>query len=462
MANHNASRHTDLVYQLNDKPPLPQTLFAALQHLLAMFVAIITPSLIICQSLGVSAEQTNTIISMSLFASGLSSFIQIRTFGPIGSGLLSVQGTSFNFLGPIIGAGLALKAGGADLSTMMAAIFGTILVASFAEILLSRVLDYARRVITPLVSGIVVTLIGLTLIQVGLVSMGGGYAALGDGTFGSLDKLALAGTVLGLIVLLNRARNPYIRVASIVIAMLVGYLLAYFMGMVDSSQLGNTALIALPVPMQYGLSFDWSLFIPLVLIFLITALEAIGDITATSEVSGEPVKGPVYMRRIKGGVLADGLNSALAALLNSFPNSTFSQNNGVIMLTGVASRYVGYFIAAMLVLLGLFPGVASFVQLIPEPVLGGATIVMFGTIAAAGVRIISRVELDRRAILIMALSFSMGLGIAQKPEILQFMPEFIKSIFSSGVAAGGITAIVLNLLLPEKLTDAERERATES
>ncbi|MCA2442654.1 MULTISPECIES: solute carrier family 23 protein, partial [Vibrio] len=172
-----------------------------------------------------------------------------------------------------------------------------------------------------------------------------------------------------------------------------------------------------PIPMQYGLSFDWSLFIPLVLIFFITALEAIGDITATSEVSGEPVKGPIYMKRIKGGVLADGLNSAIAAVFNSFPNSTFSQNNGIIMLTGVASRYVGYFISGMLVILGLFPGVASFVQLIPEPVLGGATIVMFGTIAAAGVRIISRVDLDRRAILIMALSFSMGLGIAQKPEI---------------------------------------------
>ncbi|KGK10070.1 uracil-xanthine permease family protein [Vibrio navarrensis] len=455
---HNTRKH-DLVYQLNDRPPLPQTLFAALQHLLAMFVAVITPSLIICQALGVSAEQTNTIISMSLFASGLSSFIQIRTFGPIGSGLLSVQGTSFNFLGPIIAAGLSLKAGGANVETMMAAIFGTILVASFAEILLSRVLEYARRVITPLVSGIVVTLIGLTLIQVGLVSMGGGYAALGDGTFGSLDKLALAGTVLGLIVLLNRAKNPYIRVASIVIAMFVGYLMAYVMGMVNIHQQAETDLIALPIPMQFGLSFDWSLFIPLVLIFFITALEAIGDITATSEVSGEPVKGPVYMKRIKGGVLADGLNSALAAVFNSFPNSTFSQNNGVILLTGVASRYVGYFIAGMLVLLGLFPGVASFVQLIPEPVLGGATIVMFGTIAAAGVRIISRIDLDRRAILIMALSFSMGLGIAQKPEILQFMPDFIKSIFSSGVAAGGITAIVLNLLLPEKLRDEESEQA---
>ncbi|HHY0347359.1 uracil-xanthine permease family protein [Vibrio cholerae] len=456
------SRKADLVYQLNDRPPLPQTLFAALQHLLAMFVAVITPSLIICQSLGVPADQTNTIISMSLFASGLSSFIQIRTFGPIGSGLLSIQGTSFNFLGPIIGAGLALKAGGANIETMMAAIFGTILVASFAEILLSRVLQFAQRVITPLVSGIVVTLIGLTLVQVGLISMGGGYAAMADGSFGSLDKLALAGTVLAIIVLLNRAHNPYVRVASIVIAMLVGYVMAYLMGMVNTDNLAETQLIALPIPMQYGLGFDWSLFIPLVLIFLITALEAIGDITATSEVSGEPVKGPVYMKRIKGGVLADGLNSALAAVFNSFPNSTFSQNNGVILLTGVASRYVGYFIAGMLVLLGLFPGVASFVQLIPEPVLGGATIVMFGTIAAAGVRIISRVDLDRRAILIMALSFSMGLGIAQKPEILQFMPEFIKNLFSSGVAAGGITAIVLNLLLPEVRIDENAASVTDT
>ncbi|EJL6364933.1 uracil-xanthine permease [Vibrio cholerae] len=456
------SRKADLVYQLNDRPPLPQTLFAALQHLLAMFVAVITPSLIICQSLGVPADQTNTIISMSLFASGLSSFIQIRTFGPIGSGLLSIQGTSFNFLGPIIGAGLALKAGGADIETMMAAIFGTILVASSAEILLSRVLQFAQRIITPLVSGIVVTLIGLTLVQVGLISMGGGYAAMADGSFGSLDKLALAGTVLAIIVLLNRAHNPYVRVASIVIAMLVGYVMAYLMGMVNTDNLAETQFIALPIPMQYGLGFDWSLFIPLVLIFLITALEAIGDITATSEVSGEPVKGPVYMKRIKGGVLADGLNSALAAVFNSFPNSTFSQNNGVILLTGVASRYVGYFIAGMLVLLGLFPGVASFVQLIPEPVLGGATIVMFGTIAAAGVRIISRVDLDRRAILIMALSFSMGLGIAQKPEILQFMPEFIKNLFSSGVAAGGITAIVLNLLLPEVRRDENAASVTET
>lgn len=457
---HNTTKPSELIYQLDERPPLPQTLFAALQHLLAMFVAIITPSLIICQTLGVPAAETNTIISMSLFASGISSFIQIKTFGPIGSGLLSVQGTSFNFLGPIIGAGLALKAGGADVPTMMAAIFGTILVASTAEIFLSRVLEYAQKIITPLVSGIVVTLIGLTLIQVGLVSMGGGYAAMGDGTFGSLDKLALAGTVLLIIVVLNRSTNPYLRMASIVIAMAVGTIAAWAMGMLNTNMAHDAELIALPIPMQYGLSFDWSLFIPLVLIFLITALEAIGDITATSEVSGQPVKGPVYIKRIKGGVLADGLNSAIAAAFNSFPNSTFSQNNGVILLTGVASRYVGYFIAGMLVILGLFPGVASMVQVIPEPVLGGATIVMFGTIAAAGVRIISRVELDRRAILIMAMSFSMGLGLAQKPEILQFMPEMIKNIFSSGVTAGGVTAILLNIILPSsEVFEEEKEEA---
>ncbi|MGR5114481.1 uracil-xanthine permease family protein [Photobacterium damselae] len=454
-------RNSDLIYGLNDRPPFAQSLFAATQHLLAMFVAVITPSLIICQSLGLPASDTNTIVSMSLFASGIASFIQIRTFGPVGSGLLSIQGTSFNFLGPIIGAGLALKAGGADIPTMMAAIFGTILFASLTEVVISRILQHAQRVITPLVSGIVVTLIGLTLIQIGLTSIGGGYSAIESGTFGSLNNLLLAGTVLGFIVLLNRVRNPYLRVSSIVIAMAMGTLLAWFMGMVDSSKMAQTDLIAIPMPMQYGLGFDWGLLIPLMIVFTITSLEAIGDITATSETSEQPVAGPVYLKRIKGGVLADGINSALAAALNSFPNSTFSQNNGIIQLTGVASRYIGYFVSAMLVLLGLFPGVANLVQLIPEPVLGGATIVMFGTIAASGVRIISRCHLDRRAILIMALSFSMGLGIAQKPEILQFMPDIVKSILSSGMAAGGITAILLNLILPEEHTQTQAETEQE-
>ncbi|CNF25989.1 uracil-xanthine permease family protein [Yersinia kristensenii] len=445
------TRPSELIYRLEDPPPLAQTLFAACQHLLAMFVAVITPGLLICQALGLPAEDTQRIISMSLFASGLASLLQIKTWGPIGSGLLSIQGTSFNFVAPLIMGGLALKNGGADIPTMMAALFGTLMVASCTEIILSRFLHLARRIITPLVSGIVVMIIGLSLIQVGLTSIGGGYGAMSDHTFGAPKNLLLAGSVLLVIILLNRQRNPYLRVASLVIAMAVGYLLAWTLGMLPESRpVVDTALITIPTPLYYGLSFDWNLLVPLMLIFMVTSLETIGDITATSDVSEQPVRGPLYMKRLKGGVLANGLNSMLSAVFNTFPNSCFGQNNGVIQLTGVASRYVGFVVALMLIVLGLFPAVAGFVQHIPEPVLGGATLVMFGTIAASGVRIVSRETLNRRAIMIMALSLAVGMGVAQQPLILQFAPDWIKTLLSSGIAAGGITAIVLNLLFPEE------------
>ncbi|WP_113626036.1 nucleobase:cation symporter-2 family protein [Pectobacterium peruviense] len=446
-----APQRSELIYRLEDRPPLPQTLFAASQHLLAMFVAVITPALLICQALGLPAQDTQRIISMSLFASGLASILQIKTWGPVGSGLLSIQGTSFNFVTPLIMGGLALKNGGADVPTMMAALFGTLMVASFTEIILSRFLHLTRRIITPLVSGIVVMIIGLSLIEVGLTSIGGGYAAMGNNTFGAPKNLLLAGAVLVVIILLNRQRNPYLRVASLVIAMAVGYLGAWLMGMLpESAPAPHDTIIMVPTPLYYGLGFDWNLLIPLMLIFMVTSLETIGDITATSDVSEQPVRGPLYMKRLKGGVLANGLNSCLSAVFNTFPNSCFGQNNGVIQLTGVASRYVGFVVSLMLIALGLFPAVSGFVQHIPEPVLGGATIVMFGTIAASGVRIVSREPLNRRAIMIIALSLAVGLGVSQQPLILQFAPDWIKTLLSSGIAAGGITAIVLNMVFPHE------------
>ncbi|ASI22775.1 TPA: purine permease [Aeromonas salmonicida] len=444
--------HSELVYGIDDVPPLPQTLFAALQHMLAMFVAIITPPLIIANALGLPAADTRYIVSMSLVMSGIASFIQTRRFGPIGSGLLSVQGTSFNFLGPIIASGLALKQAAMPTEDLLGTLFGTMLVAALTMVVMSRFLHLVKQVITPLVTGIVVLLIGLTLIKVGLISMGGGYAALSDGSFASHSNLFLSLLVLGLIVLLQRSRNPWLRLSAIMIAMLVGYAAALILGKVTAPTFDGP-LVMVPIPLHYGLGFDWQLFVPLAIIFVVTALEAIGDMTATSDISGEPLKGPVYMARIKGGVLADGANSMLAAVFSTFPMSTFAQNNGVIQLTGVASRHVGLFIAAMLALLGLlglFPAVASLVQQIPEPVLGGATIVMFGTIAAAGVRIISREELDRRALMILAVSLAMGLGVAQVPEVLQHLPELAKSVLSYGVATGGLTAIIMNLLLPKR------------
>lgn len=442
---------SELIYRLEDRPPLPQTLFAALQHLLAMFVAVITPALLICQALGLPAADTQHVLCMSLFASGVASVIQIKTWGPIGSGLLSIQGTSFNFVSPLIMGGMALKNGGADVPAMMAALFGTLMLASCTEMLISRVLHLARRVITPLVSGVVVMIIGLSLIQTGLVSIGGGYTAITNHTFGAPKNLLLAGAVLLVIILLNRQRNPYLRISSLVIGMIAGYVLAWWLDMLPADMTTpNTSLIMIPEPLYYGLGIDWNLLLPLMLVFMITSLETIGDITATSDVSEQPVSGPVYMKRLKGGVLANGLNSFVSAVFNTFPNSCFGQNNGVIQLTGVASRYVGFIVALMLIVLGLFPAVSGFVQHIPEPVLGGATIVMFGTIAASGVRIVSREPLNRRSIMIIALSLAAGLGISQQPMILQFAPDWVKNLFSSGIAAGGITAIALNLIFPQE------------
>lgn len=439
----------DLIYGLDDTPPLAQALFAALQHLLAMFVAVITPALLICQALQLSTDDTAHIISMSLFASGMASMLQIKTWGPIGSGLLSIQGTSFNFVAPLIMGGLSLKHAGNSSATMLAALFGTLMLASITEMLISRILPFARRVITPLVSGIVVMIIGLSLIQIGLTSMGGGVTAIQDHSFGDPSNLLLSGSVLLVIILLNRQKKALLRLSSLVLAMIAGCLIALLTGKLNlPSSMPATPLLSLPRPLYYGLAIDWNLLIPLMLVFMITSLETIGDITATSDVSGQPVQGPVYMRRLKGGVLANGLNSFLSALLNTFPNSCFGQNNGVIQLTGVASRYVGFLVALMLILLGLFPAISHLVQAIPEPVLGGATMVMFGTIAASGVRIVARERMDRRAIMIMAISLAIGLGVSQQPQILQFAPQWLKTLCSSGIATGGITAIILNLIFP--------------
>lgn len=428
----------ELIYGLNDRPPLRETLFAALQHLLAIFVAIITPPLIIAGALKLDIETTSFLVSMALFASGVSTFIQCRRIGGIGTGLLCIQGTSFSFIGPIISAGLT---GG------LPVIFGACMAASTVEMLISRLLKYTRKIITPLVSGIVVTLIGMSLIKVGITACGGGAVAKSNGTFGSFEHVGLAALILLLIIFFNRSSNRYLRMSSIVIGLVIGYAVAWCMGLVDFSSVQSYGGFNIPVPFKYGLSFDWSAFIALGLVYLITAIEAYGDITANSLISGEPVEGKTFVKRASGGILADGFNSMLAGVFNSFPNSVFAQNNGMIQLTGVASRYVGYYIAGFLILLGLFPAVGLVFSLMPEPVLGGATLLMFGTVASAGIRIIAAQTIDRKATLVMALSFSLGLSVELVPEILSQLPETVRNIFSSGITTGGVTAILANALI---------------
>ena len=430
-----------LIYALEDRPPLRDAFFAALQHLLAIFVAIITPPLIIAGALKLDLLTTGFLVSMSLFVSGIATFVQCRRLGPVGCGLLCVQGTSFSFIGPIIAAGMS---GG------LPAIFGATIAGSVVEMLVSRVLKYMRRIITPLVSGIVVTLIGLSLIRVGITACGGGEAAKAAGTFGAFEHVGLSALVLVLIIFFNRSSNHYLRMSSIVIGLAVGYIVSYALGMVNFSDIQDYGSLNLPIPFRYGVTCDFSAIVSLGLVYLITAIEAYGDITANSLISGQPVEGEKFMKRASGGILADGFNSMLAGIFNSFPNSIFAQNNGMIQLTGVASRYVGYFIAGMLVFLGLFPAVGLVFSLMPEPVLGGATLLMFGTVAAAGIRIIASQNINRKATLVIAISFSFGLSVELVPEILSQLPESIRSIFSSGITTGGLVAILTNAIIQIK------------
>lgn len=454
MSDSKSSSATELIFALNDKPPLGQTIVAALQHMAAIFIGIVTPAIVISGALGFDTEMKAYLVSMSLLVSGVATFIQIRKFGPVGSGLLSIQGTSFTFLSLIIAIGFSVKGAGGSQADMMAAIVGTTLLCSVVEMVFSRFIPFLRKIITPLVSGIVVLLIGTNLILVGIRDAGGGAWLLANkpDIYANPQNLMMAGIVLVAIIVFNRIPSKWMRMGSIFLGMLVGYLVAAFMGKVNFAALGDMSIITAPIPFKYGISIAWPYVLPMCLLYLITTVESIGDLTATSMISGEPVEGELYLKRISGGVLGDGVNSALASVFNSFPNTTFSQNNGVIQMTGVASRYVGYFIAGFLALFGLFPIVGGIFSIIPASVIGGAMIVMAGTIAASGIRIIATSTINRRGVLIIAISLGLGMGVVLVPQILNSFNTFFKSMFSSPITTGGLTAILLNIILPRELS----------
>ncbi|HIP95188.1 MAG TPA: purine permease [Leucothrix sp.] len=437
--------HTDLVYGLDDRPGFVKATFAAIQHVLASFVGIITPTLVIGGVLGLG-EHIPYLISMALMVSGVATLIQSRRTLGVGAGMLCVQGTSFAFLSSILAAGFIAKSKGGGPEEILSLIFTVCFFGAFIEIFLSLFIAKLRNVVTPLVTGIVITLIGLSLIKIGMTDLAGGFKAK---DLGSPENLMLGGSVLLIVILVNQMKNPWFRISSIAIGLITGFLIAMVMGKISFNNLPPIDLFSIPMPFKYGFSFDWAAFIPIALIYVITAIESTGDITANCVISGENVKGEQYRKRIQGGVLADGINSMIAATFNTFPNTTFSQNNGVIQLTGIASRYVGYFIGVLLILLGIFPIVGAVLQQMPKPVLGGATLVMFATVAAAGIKILKHVRLDRRNMMIIAVSLGLGLGVLMVPEVVAQLPNMAKNVFGSAITLGGIVAIFLNLVLPK-------------
>ena len=401
-----------------------------------MFVGIITPPLIVAPALGFDDAETSFFLSMAFIASGLTTFIQVRRFGPVGSGLLSVQGTSFTFVSPVL---LAAKLGGPAL------VLGMSMATAVVETALSFSLRFARKILPPIVSGTVVMLIGLSLIRVGITDLAGGHGAA---DFGSPRNLMIGLFVLSVIVFFNRSRNPFLSSCCVVLGMGSGYILCILLGLVSFEPVANAGWITVPVPLKYGLDFDWKLVLPFAVAYLVTAVESMGDLTATSIVSDQPVDGPVYFRRISGGVLADSIGSVIAAFFNSLPNTTFSQNNGMIQLTGVASRKVGFAVSAILIALGMLPKLATVISIMPRSVLGGATVTLFGMIVIGGLRIVENAGLGSRNVLILAVSLGLGLGVEFVPAAVSALPELLENLLSSGLATGALTGILLNLLLP--------------
>lgn len=435
-----------LIYGLEDKPAPGPASLAAIQHILASIVGIVTPTLVIGGILGLGA-QVPYLIAMSLFVSGVATFIQSNRVGPVGSGLLSVQGTSFAFLGAILAAGMSVKNAGGTPEDILAMIFGLCLVGCLVEVVLSQFIDKLGRIVNPTVTGVVITVIGLSLVKVGFTDFAGGATA-GE-NLGQPVNLMLGSIVVVVILIATFVGKPMVRISAIMIGLIAGTLVAALMGMVDPSPISKAQLVALPIPFKFGFSFDFGLFLPMAFLYLVTAIETSGDLTANSVISGQPVRGELYLKRIKGGVLGDGVNSGLAAIFNTFPNTTFSQNNGVIQMTGVASRHVGRYIALFLVILGFFPVIGSVFLLIPKPVLGGATLVLFGSIAVAGIRILASEPIDMRRVYIMAVSFGLGLGVTLVPDATQHLPVLLKQVVATPITLSGLSAIILSLAIPE-------------
>lgn len=430
---HNEPMQSELLYPHDAVMPKGKALLAAAQQVVAMFIGCITPALIFISVVELEPETQRYLISMSLFTAGIGTFLQARRFGPIGSGLLSVNGTSFAYVDLLLRAG---SEGGLPLACGMA------LAAVPLQFALAFFLPSLRRLFPPLVAGVVVLLIGLTLIPVA------GYyiASNADGTLAWSQNLILASSVVLILILSQVLGKPIIRVAGPILAIAVGYFIAGAMGILSWPQADGNQLLVVPQPFFAGLAFKWELLLPFMIIYLVSSLEAIGDLTATASLSGMKTTGAEFWKRIRGGIFSDAITTTLACVLSVFPTATFSQNNGVIQLTGVGSRQVGYYVAGILIITGLLPQTGLLLSMMPKPVLGGVTLVLFGLIAGAGLRMINQQKIGNREVIILAISLGMAFGVPSQKEFVEGLPALLRGVLSSSVATGGLTAIIMSLV----------------
>jgi NCS2 family nucleobase:cation symporter-2 len=425
-----------VLYGIEDKPPLGEALPLGIQHVLAMFLGNVAPPLILAGAVGLATGETTYLVQMALIVAGVATIVQAYSIGPVGARLPIVMGTSFAFLGPLIGIGSQFG---------LAAVFGAALVAAPVEILMGASFDRVRDYFPPLVTGIVVMLIGLTLIPTGMNYAAGASAGPSAEGFGSFANLGLAGLVLLVTVGLNQFFDGFLRIVSVFVGIAVGYVAALALGMVDLSAVATAGWVTVPVPLKYGLAFEPSAIVTVAFLYVITGIETIGDISGTVSATGREAT----RRELRGGLFADGVMSIVGAVFNALPNTSYSQNVGLVNFTGVASRYVAGIGGAVLVVLGFVPKVGAVVSAMPDAVLGGGALILFAMIFSSGARIITRnVTLDHRNSTILALSMALGLGVAFQPAVLQNFPAAVQTLFGSALVTGGIAALVLNVVIP--------------
>ena len=421
--------------------PMGPRVTLGLQHVLAMFASNVTPSIIIAGAAGFAFGSADMVflIRMAMLFAGIATLFQTIGFGPVGARLPVMQGTSFAFVPIMIG---VVKSSG------MAALMGSVIVAGIFHAVLGTFIGRIRHWFPPLVSGMVITTIGLYLIPVGIRYAAGGAAdfQVNNPNWGDFSHWSLALVVIIVALGCKFFTRGLTSSAAILIGLFAGYLVGIATGAVNFGSVGKAAWFAIPMPLKYGLEFNAAAIIGMCLISIVSAIETVGDISAIAKGGAGR---EATDKELAGGTYADGLGSALAGVFGGLPNTSFSQNVGIVSMTGVMSRGVVTVGAIFLIICGFVPKIGAVVSSMPIEVLGGGVILMFGMVVSAGVSMLSTVNWSRRNMMILATSLSVGLGLQAVPKSMQHLPDMLGMLMTSGLLPVAVLAVVMNLLLPE-------------
>lgn len=433
------------IYQLEGRVPVSRAIPFGLQHILAMFVANISPIIIVAGASGVSGKQLAMLIQSAMLIAGIGTLIQLFPLWKIGSGLPIVMGISFTFVSIMCYIGANYGYG---------TIIGAVLIGGLIEGCLGLFAKYWMKIISPIVSASVVTAIGFSLLSVGSTSFGGGS---GSENFGSVENWILGTITLLCCILFNIFAKSYWKQLSVLFGLVVGYLVAIPMGLVDFSSLAGTSVIALPHLMPFKMEFHLNAIISVALIFLVSATETIGD---TQALANSGLNRSATTKEISGSLACDGFISSLSSLFGCMPITSFSQNVGLVAMTKVVNRFTIATGALVMILAGIFPIFGAVLATLPDAVLGGCTIMMFGTIVVSGLQMIGKCGYSQRNITIVALSLSIGIGFTQVPELFSVFPKIIETVFAENcVAVVFLVAVILNLILPQNMEAFEETKA---